>query len=54
LDVSYLFSCTLIDAGPVKMALGWVLPPPELSQAEVEFPRVPDPPKGGHNGTDRS
>ena len=30
------------------MALAWVLPPPDLSQWEVEFPRAPDPPKGYH------
>jgi len=44
----------ILDAGPVKMALALVLPPPELSQAEVEFPHAPDPPKSGLNGTDRS
>jgi hypothetical protein len=43
----------ILDAGPVKMALARVLPPPELSQAEVEFPRAPDPPKSGLNGTDQ-
>jgi hypothetical protein len=28
------------------MASARVLPPPDLSQWEVEFPRAPDPPKG--------
>jgi len=28
------------------MASARVLPPPDRSQVEVEFPRVPDPPKG--------
>jgi hypothetical protein len=29
-----------------KMVSARVLPPPDLSQWEVEFPRAPDPPKG--------
>jgi len=36
------------------MALARVLPPPELTQVEVEFPRVPDPPESDLNDTDRS
>jgi len=43
----------ILDTGPVKMALARVLLPPEISQAEVEFPRAPDPPKSGLNGTDQ-
>jgi len=36
------------------MALARLLPPPELSQVEVEFARAPDLPKSDRNGTDRS
>jgi hypothetical protein len=43
----------ILDAGPVKMALARVLPRPERSQAAVEFPCAPDPPKIGLNGTVR-
>jgi hypothetical protein len=47
---SLLFSSpyfiTSLDLGPVQMASARVLPPPDLSQTEVEFPRAPDPPKG--------
>jgi len=46
---SLLFSSyyiTSLDLGPVEMASARVLPPPDLSQWEVEFPRAPDPPKG--------
>jgi hypothetical protein len=35
------------------MALAQVLPPPELSQVEVEFPRPLDPLKSDLNRTDR-
>jgi len=35
-----------LDPGPVQMASAQVLPPPDRSQVEVEFPRAPDPPKG--------
>jgi len=47
-----MFSCfsllffSSLDLGPVQMASARVLPPPDLSQWEVEFPRAPDPPKG--------
>jgi len=34
-----------IDLSPVEMASSVVLPPPYLSQWEVEFPRAPDPPR---------
>ena len=47
---SLLFSSpyliTSLDHGPVQMASAGVLPPPDLSQREVEFPRAPDPPTG--------
>jgi len=47
---SLLFSSayfiTSLDLGPVLMASARVLPPPDLSQWEVEFPHAPDPPKG--------
>jgi hypothetical protein len=51
-DNFWMFSCfallffSSLDLGPVEMALARVLPPPDLSQWEVEFPRAPDPPKG--------
>jgi len=46
---SLLFSSyfiTSLDLGAVQMASARVLPPPDPSQREVEFPRAPDPPKG--------
>jgi hypothetical protein len=52
LHVSYSF-LYILDAGPVTMALARVLPPPELSQVEVELPCGPDARKSGLNGTDR-
>jgi hypothetical protein len=47
---SLLFSSpyfiTSLDLGPVQMTSARVLPPLDLSQWEVEFPRAPEPPKG--------
>jgi hypothetical protein len=47
---SLLFSSpyfvTSLDLGPVQMASARVLPPPDLSEWEVEFPHAPDAPKG--------
>jgi hypothetical protein len=43
--VSLLFFSSL-DLGPVQMVSARVVPPPDLSQWEVEFPRAPDQPKG--------
>jgi hypothetical protein len=45
---SSLYFFTSLDLGPVQMASARVLPPPETSQVEVEFPRAPDPPNGYH------
>ena len=44
LSLSYFI--TTLGFGPVQMASARVLPPPDLSQWELEFPRAPDPPKG--------
>jgi len=49
---SFLFSSLYffksLDLGPVQMAAARVLPPPETSQVEVEFPSAPDPPNDYH------
>jgi hypothetical protein len=43
---SFQYLITSLDLRPVQMASARVLPPPDLSQREVEFPRAPDLPKG--------
>ena len=51
-DHFWLFSCfslllfSSLDLGPVQMASAWVFTTFGVSQLEVDFPRVPDPPKG--------
>jgi hypothetical protein len=51
---SPVFTCLLVylitsvDLRPVQMVLAWVLPLLEISQVEVDFAWVPDPPIGYH------
>jgi hypothetical protein len=50
LDVSCfsLLSFSSLDLGPVQMASARVFTTFGVNQVEVDFPRVPDPPKGRH------
>ena len=52
LDVPFfyflLFSLLLWISAQYKWRRHGFLPPPEISQVEVEFPRAPDPPNGYH------
>ena len=46
---SFLFTSLLLwISAQYKWRRHGILPPPEISQVEVEFPRAPDPPNGYH------